>query len=99
MAITPGSRRFSRRGSRRAATQYTDLGTTVLQDSGTWVYKGEWNGTLNRTLYAEARYGVFGYYLPLLPNTDTTLPQRLDSVRLTIDGGDATSQTNRQRRR
>ena len=51
--------------------QYTDLGTTVLQDSGTWVYKGEWNGTLNRTLYAEARYGVFGYYLPLLPNTDT----------------------------
>ena len=78
--------------------QYTDLGTTVLQDSGTWVYKGEWNGTLNRTLYAEARYGVFGYYLPLLPNTDTTLPQRLDSVRLTIDGGDATSQTNRQRR-
>ena len=78
--------------------QYTDLGTTVLQDAGTWVYKGEWNGTLNRTLYAEARYGVFGYYLPLLPNTDTTLPQRLDSVRLTIDGGDATSQTNRQRR-
>ncbi len=58
--------------------QYTDLGTTVLQDAGTWVYKGEWNGTLNRTLYAEARYGVFGYYLPLLPNTDTTLPQRLD---------------------
>lgn len=78
--------------------RYTDLANTVVQDAGTWVYKGEWNGTLSQSLYAEARYGVFGYYLPLLPNTDTTLPQRLDTVRLTIDGGDARSQTNRQRR-
>jgi hypothetical protein len=78
--------------------RYDDLSETVNQDSATWVYKGEWNGTLGRSLYAEARYGVFGYYLPLVPNTDTTLPQRLDSVRLTIDGGDAMSQTNRQRR-
>ncbi|MCC7124013.1 MAG: carboxypeptidase regulatory-like domain-containing protein [Acidobacteria bacterium] len=78
--------------------RYTDLGTTVAQDAGTWVYKGEWNGTLSPSVYAEARYGVFGYYLPLVPNTDTDLPQRLDSVRLTIDGGDAKSQSNRQRR-
>ncbi len=82
----------------QGAYQYTDRAQTVSQDAGTWVYKGEWNGSFRSNVYAEARYGVFGYYLPLRPNTDTELPQRLDSVLLTIDGGDAKSQSNRQRR-
>ena len=44
--------------------------TTNRQDSGSWVYKGEWNGTLSDKLYVEARYGDFGYYFPLIANGD-----------------------------
>ena len=49
----------------QSAFNYTDLGSTLKQISGSWIYKGEWNGTLNKNMYAEARYGVFGYYFPL----------------------------------
>ena len=48
---------------------YTDLDSTLKQMSGSWIYKGEWNGTVNKNMYVEARYGVFGYYFPLLANT------------------------------
>jgi hypothetical protein len=41
-----------------------------MQDSGSWVYKGEWNGTISDKLYVEARYGDFGYYFPLISNSD-----------------------------
>lgn len=34
------------------------------------MYKGEWNGTLSDRLYVEARYGDFGYYFPLIANSD-----------------------------
>ena len=47
---------------------YTSADTTNLQDSGSWVYKGEWNSTVTDKLYVEARYGDFGYYFPLLSN-------------------------------
>jgi hypothetical protein len=47
---------------------YTSENTTNRQDSGSWVYKGEWNGTLSDKLYVEARYGDFGYYFPLISN-------------------------------
>ena len=43
---------------------------TNLQDSGSWVYKGEWNSTLSDKLYLEARYGDFGYAFPLITNSD-----------------------------
>jgi hypothetical protein len=43
---------------------------TNLQDSGSWVYKGEWNGTISDKLYLEARYGDFGYSFPLITNSD-----------------------------
>ena len=43
---------------------------TTRQDSGSWVYKAEWNGTLSDKLYLEARYGDFGYYFPLITNSD-----------------------------
>jgi carboxypeptidase family protein len=42
---------------------------TYAQDSGSWVYKGEWNGTISDKLYVEARYGDFGYYFPLITNS------------------------------
>src|SRR2546428_5485375 len=52
---------------------YTDLGTTLKQISGSWIYKGEWNGTISNNAYVEARYGVFGYYFPQLRNHATSL--------------------------
>jgi hypothetical protein len=47
---------------------YNDESTTNRQDSGSWVYKGEWNGTVSEKMYVEARFGDFGYYFPLLAN-------------------------------
>ena len=41
----------------------------TTQLSGSWVYKGEWNGTVSDKLYVEARYGDFGYYFPLITNS------------------------------
>ena len=55
---------------------YTDPGQTYKQDSGSWVYKGEWNGTLSDKLYVEARYGDFGYYFPLIANRDANYEWR-----------------------
>jgi hypothetical protein len=43
--------------------------STVLQDSPSWVYKGEWNGTLSPNLFAEFRVGQFGYNFGLDSNT------------------------------
>jgi hypothetical protein len=57
-----------------ATYTYKSPEQTYKQNSGSWVYKGEWNGTLSNNMYAEARYGVFGYYFPLVANTDTTAP-------------------------
>jgi hypothetical protein len=48
---------------------YASPEQTFTQDSGSWVYKGEWNGTLSDKLYLEARYGDFGYYFPLITNS------------------------------
>jgi hypothetical protein len=42
---------------------------TFKQNSGSWVYKGEWNSTISDKLYVEARYGDFGYYFPLITNS------------------------------
>ena len=58
----------------RIANRATPLSPeqTLNQDSASWVYKGEWNGTVSDTLYLEARYGDFGYYFPLLTNSPTT---------------------------
>jgi Carboxypeptidase regulatory-like domain len=78
--------------------QFTDLGSTNFQRSGSWIYKGEWNGTLNKNTYAEARYGVFGYYFPLIANTDTTNFQVIDAQKTLALNGDQKEQTDRQRR-
>ena len=44
--------------------------STVLQDSPSWVYKGEWNGTLTQNMFAEVRAGQFGYNFGLDSNTN-----------------------------
>ena len=44
--------------------------STVLQDSPSWVYKGEWNGTIGQNMFAEFRAGQFGYNFGLDSNTD-----------------------------
>ena len=77
--------------------QYASAGPTYKQDSGSWVYKGEWNGTLSNKLYAEARYGVFGYYFPLVANTDTTSPQIINQQLNQYFNGDQKEQTDRHR--
>jgi hypothetical protein len=53
-----------------AAYTYDSPEQTFTQDSGSWVWKTEWNGTLSDKLYAEARIGSFGYYFPLITNSN-----------------------------
>src|SRR5262245_48017213 len=52
-----------------ATYTYKSPEQTYKQNSGSWVYKGEWNSTVNDKLYVEARYGDFGYYFPLVTNS------------------------------
>jgi hypothetical protein len=75
---------------------FTDETQTRLQDSGSWVYKGEWNGTVNNNLYVEARYGEFGYQFPLLGYSNDIWRED-DGTRL-VEGGDQRQQLDRQRR-
>jgi hypothetical protein len=75
---------------------YASPDFTRNQDSGSWVYKGEWNGTLSDNLYVEARYGEFGYYFPLIGYTDE--PWRHDTGTLVAEGGDQRWQQDRQRK-
>ncbi len=82
---------------------YTSLNQTLAQTSASWVYKGEWNGTLSNNLYAEARYGVFGYYFPLVsvlgPTPVGTNPEVQDTgTQQFVSGGDEQEQTDRRRR-
>lgn len=44
--------------------------STTLQDSPSWVYKGEWNGTIGQNMFAEFRAGQFGYNFGLDSNTE-----------------------------
>ena len=48
---------------------YTNEGQTVRQESPSWVYKGEWNGTLSDKLYIEAQDGLTPAREIALPNT------------------------------
>jgi len=52
-----------------ATYTYKSPEQTFKQNSGSWVYKGEWNSTISDKLYFEARYGDFGYYFPLVTNS------------------------------
>ncbi|MDP2318526.1 MAG: carboxypeptidase regulatory-like domain-containing protein [Acidobacteriota bacterium] len=76
---------------------YESPDQTWVQDSGSWVYKGEWNSTVNDKLYLEARAGDFGYYFPLLGNGTQDFSFR-DSGLQTIDGNGRRWQTDRDRK-
>jgi hypothetical protein len=62
--------------------------STTLQDSPSWVYKGEWNGTLGQNLFAEARAGQFGYNFGLTSNTNATRYESLDRNQVLGGGRD-----------
>jgi hypothetical protein len=81
-----------------STNSYTDLGSTLKQISGSWIYKGEWNGTVSNNMYVEARYGVFGYYFPLLANTDTKAHEIVNAQLAQYFNGDQKEQTDRQRK-
>ncbi|MDP3716679.1 MAG: carboxypeptidase regulatory-like domain-containing protein [Acidobacteriota bacterium] len=79
------------------AYTYNSAEPTFKQDSGSWVWKGEWNGTLSDKLYVEARFGDFGYYFPTLANSDEAYFWR-DSGTLAIEGGHRKWQLDRDRK-
>jgi carboxypeptidase family protein len=81
----------------QSALNYTALDGTLKQISGSWIYKGEWNGTINKNMFAEARYGGFGYYFPLLANSDVTTPEIFDNKQTQLFGADQKEQTDRRR--
>ncbi len=60
--------------------------STVLQDSPSWVFKGEWNGTLTQNLFAEFRAGQFGYNFGLDSNTPATRYESLSTNEI-LGGG------------
>jgi hypothetical protein len=73
---------------------YVSEAATNRQDSGSWVYKAEWNATLSDRLSVEARYGDFGYYFPLLANGSDPYFWR-DSGTLEIVGSHTKNQSDR----
>jgi hypothetical protein len=75
---------------------YDSAGPTFRQDSGSWVWKTEWNGTVSDKLYVEARVGSFGYYFPTIANSDEQYFWR-DSGTLAIEGAHRKWQQDRER--
>jgi hypothetical protein len=80
-----------------ASYTYASPEQTFKQDSGSWVYKGEWNGTVSDKLYVEARYGDFGYYFPLLTNSSANFFWN-DTGRAISDGAHQIWQLDRDRK-
>jgi hypothetical protein len=60
--------------------------STVLQDSPSWVYKGEWDGTIGQNMFAEFRAGQFGYNFGLDSNTEATRYEDLATGQITGGG-------------
>jgi hypothetical protein len=76
---------------------YNTPGPTYKQDSGSWVWKAEWNSTITSKLYVEGRFGDFGYYFPTLANSDEPYFWR-DSGTLAIEGAHRKWQLDRDRK-
>ena len=77
--------------------KYPDAGTTLAQKSSSWVYKAEWNGTINDKVYLEGRFGDFGYYFPLIANGDSQYWFR-DTGLQTLTGSERRWQLDRDRK-
>jgi hypothetical protein len=56
--------------NRLGAPVHITADSTVLQNSPSWVFKGEWNGTIGQNMFAEFRAGQFGYNFGLDSNTN-----------------------------
>ncbi|MSO34800.1 MAG: TonB-dependent receptor [Acidobacteria bacterium] len=80
-----------------ATYTYQSPEQTFKQDSGSWVYKGEWNSTISDKVYVEARYGDFGYYFPLIANSSENYEWR-DTGRLEVLGANQIWQLDRDRK-
>ena len=80
-----------------ASYTYASPEQTFKQDSGSWVYKGEWNGTISDKLYLEARYGDFGYYFPLITNSSDNFFWQ-DTGRAVSEGAHQIWQLDRDRK-
>jgi hypothetical protein len=80
-----------------AGYTYDSIGPTTRQESPSWVWKGEWNGTLSDKVYVEARYGDFGYYDARLKNSDEDYFWR-DTARLVLTGAHTENQNDRDRK-
>jgi hypothetical protein len=78
-----------------AGYTFFDMADTTRQDDGSSVWKGEWNRVSDHALI-EARYGGFGYYLPLIGNSDE--PFRQDTGTRVSSGGDRRTQSDRDRK-
>lgn len=72
--------------TRVASPVHITAASTVLQASPSWVYKGEWNGTLNQNTFAEIRAGQFGYNFGLDSNNNDTRYESL-TTREVLGGG------------
>ena len=80
-----------------ATYTYKSPEQTFKQNSGSWVYKGEWNGTISEKLYVEARYGDFGYYFPLVTNSPDNFFWH-DTGALISEGAHQAQQLDRDRK-
>jgi hypothetical protein len=80
-----------------ATYTYKSPEQTYKQNSGSWVYKGEWNGTVTEKLYVEARYGDFGYYFPLVTNSPDNFFWH-DTGALISEGAHQAQQLDRDRK-
>jgi len=72
--------------TRVASPVHITADSTVLQASPSWVYKGEWNGTLNQNMFVEVRGGQFGYNFGLDSNNTNTRYESL-TTREVLGGG------------
>jgi hypothetical protein len=72
--------------NRIGAPIHISADSTVLQNSPSWVYKGEWNGTIGQNMFAEFRAGQFGYNFGLDSNTEATRYESLTTNEI-LGGG------------
>jgi hypothetical protein len=72
--------------NRLGAPVHISADSTVFQGSPSWVYKGEWNGTIGQNTFVEARAGQFGYNFGLDSNTQATRYESLTTNEV-IGGG------------
>ncbi len=74
--------------NRLGAPVHISADSTVFQGSPSWVYKGEWNGTIGQNMFVEARGGQFGYNFGLDSNTQATRYESLTSNEILGGGRD-----------